>query len=116
MQGQLRVSDFQNKKYRYNTPANVIIKELSRRYDISLSDAEKIEKRLEKIGLIEISAGDELFHSDFLQFEYLTINTRNGLSSTSRKPFNVIINLKDGMIEEIAPNYLSPVSVEITDW
>lgn len=99
---QISVTRTQEKDYSYNTPANQIIKELSRRYEISLIEAEKIERYLEKIGLIEISYSDELVHSSYQKFSYLTLNTKNGLTSCDRKPFNVVVNLRKGMIEEIA--------------
>ena len=95
------------KDYSYNTPANVIIKELSERYNISLDAADKIEKRLEEVGFIEVGSSGELIHSGDLQFQYLSLNTKNGLSSTSRKPFNVVINLKSGMIEELGAAIVS---------
>lgn len=98
----MKSNNVQDKDYSYNTPANVIIKELSARYNVSLVKTDTFEKQLEKIGFIEITAGDELFHSSTLEFCYLTINTRNGLTSRDRKPFNVVINLKNGMLEEIA--------------
>lgn len=94
--------NIQDKDYSYNTPANVIIKELSARYNVSIAKADTFEKELEKIGFLEITDGDELFHSSSLEFCYLTINTKNGLKSRDRKPFNVVINLKQGMLEEVA--------------
>ena len=103
LQEQLKRRNIQeDKDYSYNSPANVIIKELSARYNVSLAKADTFEKQLEKIGFLEITAGDELFHSSTLEFCYLTINTKNGLTSRDRKPFNVVINLKNGMLEEIA--------------
>lgn len=69
---------------------------------MSLVKAEPFEKQLEKIGFLEITAGDELFHSSTLEFCYLNINTKNGLTSRDRKPFNVVINLRNGRLEEIA--------------
>ena len=102
LQEQLKRSSVQDKDYSYNTPANVIIKELSARYDVSLAKADIFEKQLERIGFLDITAGDELYHSSSLVFSYLTINAKNGLTSKDRKPFNVVINLKNGMFEEIA--------------
>lgn len=103
LQEQLKRHNIQeDKDYSNNSPANVIIKELSARYNVSLAKADTFEKQLEKIGFLEITAGDELFHSSTLEFGYLTINTKNGLTSRNRKPFNVVINLKNGMLEEIA--------------
>ena len=103
LQEQLKRRSIQeDKDYSYNSPANVIIRELSARYNVSLAKADTFEKQLEKIGFLEITAGDELIHSRTLEFCYLTINTKNGLTSRDRKPFNVVINLKNGMLEEIA--------------
>ena len=102
LQKKLKKTNVQDKDYSYNTPANVIIKELSARYNVSLAKADKFEKQLEKIGFLDVTAGDELYHSRALEFYYITVNTKNGLTSRDRKPFNVVINLKNGMFEEIA--------------
>ncbi len=84
------------------TPVNEIIKELSRRYNISFVEAERIEKKLEDIGFLMIVSGDMLWYLDIYRCGLLTLDTVNELTTRDYKPFNVFINIKRGMIGAIA--------------